>query len=308
MNFTWRSLWFALMIVSLMMMGTACGSSMGDGAQSGEITVGGKDFTEQHLLTKITSIYLKEKGYKVKEAGSMGSSVARSALENGQIDMYWEYTGTALMVFLKEPAETDPAAAFKKVKKLDAENDLVWLEQAELNNTYTILMRQDQAEKLNIRSLSDLAAYVKKNPKALRFATNAEFYSRQDGMKGLEKKYGFQFPTNRVKKMDSGILYNALKEKQVDVSVGFATDGRIKGFNLVSLEDDQKFFPVYHAAPVIRKDVLSKNKKIEGLLNDLARRLTTENMMELNYKVDVDHQNETKVAREWLVSEKLIQK
>jgi osmoprotectant transport system substrate-binding protein len=106
--------------------------------------------------------------------------------------------------------------------------------------------------------------------------------------------------------MDSGILYNALKEGQVDVSVGFATDGRIKAFNLVRLEDDKGFFPAYNASPVVRQEALKENPDLKELLIRLAERLDTDTMVELNYKVDVEHQDVTEVAREWLVSEGLV--
>ncbi|CAH0261339.1 Osmoprotectant-binding protein OsmX [Peribacillus sp. Bi96] len=212
---------------------TACSSSesnAGSNENKGKITVGGKDFTEQHILTQITSIYLKEKGYKVDEASSMGSTVARSALENGQLDVYWEYTGTALMVYLKEPVETDPDKAYKKVKELDKKNKLEWLNKSAFNNTYAILMREDYAKELGIKSVSDLAEFVNQDSNQLKFGSNSEFYARKDGMKGLEKEYNFSLPAKNVVKMDTGLLYNSLKEGQVDVAVGFATDGRIKGF------------------------------------------------------------------------------
>jgi osmoprotectant transport system substrate-binding protein len=275
-------------------------------AKKGKVVVGGKDFTEQHILTKITAIYLKEKGYEVEEASNMGSSVVRQALENGQIDVYWEYTGTALVVYQKQAVETDPKIAYDKVKEKDKEKKLAWLDKANFNNTYAILMRQDKAGELGIKTLSDLANYVNSNGDKLKFASNAEFYAREDGIKGLEKKYGFAFPAKNVVKMDSGLLYNALKDSQVDVSVGFATDGRIKGFNLVALEDDKFFFPAYNAVPVIRQEVLDQQGELADLLNEVANRLDTETMMKLNFTVDVEHKDVAEVAREWLVSQQLI--
>ncbi|PAQ16014.1 glycine/betaine ABC transporter substrate-binding protein [Bacillaceae bacterium SAOS 7] len=292
----------------LMAVLVACGSESagGSGESKRKITVGGKDFTEQHILTKMTSVYLKEKGYKVDEASSMGSTVARSALENGQLDVYWEYTGTALMVYLKQPVETDPVKAYEKVKELDKENGLSWLNKSEFNNTYAILMREDQAKELGIKSISDLAEFVKKDASKLKFATNSEFYAREDGMKGLEKKYGFSFPSKNVVKMDTGLLYNSLKDSQVDVTVGFATDGRIKGFNLVVLEDDKQFFPAYNGVPVVRQEAVEKYPELEGLLNELADRLDGETMKDLNYRVDVKHEDVNEVAREWLTAEGLL--
>ena len=168
-------------------------------------------------------------------------------------------------------------------------------------------MTQEKAEELGIHSISDLAKYMNEKPDELKFASNAEFYAREDGIKGLEKHYGFKFPAKNVVKMDSGLLYNALKDGQVDVSVGFATDGRIKGFNLVALEDDQLFFPAYNAAPVVRQEIVDKYPEVAELLNTIAGKLDTETMMELNYSVDVEHKEVSTVAREWLQQQGLVQ-
>ncbi|MEW9673808.1 glycine betaine ABC transporter substrate-binding protein [Ammoniphilus sp. 3BR4] len=314
-----KKTWLSLFLSVSMLLLSACGSSNQDtagqsgnqsepaaGKSKGSISVGGKDFTEQMILSKITSIYLGENGYEVKEAGSMGSSVVRSALENKQIDLYWEYTGTGLIVYQKQAVETDPEKAYEKVKENDKKNNLVWLNKADFNNTYAILMPQAKADELGIKSISDLAKFVSEKPDHLKFATNAEFYAREDGVKGLEKTYEFQFPIKNVVKMDSGLLYNALKDGQVEVSVGFATDGRIKGFNLVALEDDKQFFPAYNAAPVTRKELIDTHPEVADLMNQVSEKLNTETMMQLNYMVDVEHKDVTEVAREWLVSQKFI--
>lgn len=300
-----------LLFTSLLLILVACGgnesktssdtSDKNDEAVTEEkekIVIGGKDFTEQLLLSKITAIYLKENGYPIEEASNMGSTVVRSALENGQIDLYWEYTGTALVIFQEQEAETDPDKTYQIVKENDAEVGLVWMDKSEVNNTYALLMRRDKAEELGIKTISDLANHINNVDDSLIFSSNAEFYAREDGMKGLQKEYGFEFPANNVVRMDSGLLYDALKEGQTDVSVGFATDARIKGFDLVVLEDDLKFFPAYNAAPVIREDKL--NDEIAGLLNELAANLDSEIMMGLNYLVDVEHKDISEVAREWL--------
>jgi osmoprotectant transport system substrate-binding protein len=301
-----------LFITVLMMFSlAACGGSStstneGDEGAKGKITVGGKDFTEQQVLAKITGIYLKEKGYDVEEASNMGSTVVRTALENGQIDVYWEYTGTGLVVYQKQEVETDPDKAYEKVKENDKENGIAWLNKANFNNTYAILMKKELADELGIKTISDLADLVNKDADKYKFASNAEFYARDDGMKGLQKHYGFEFPAKNVVKMDSGLLYNALKDGQVDVSVGFATDGRIRGFDLVALEDDQLFFPAYNGAPVVKQEVIDKYPEITDLLNELAGRLDTEIMMGLNYSVDVEHKDVTEISRKWLEDQGLI--
>lgn len=280
------------------------GSNEPSEEKKAKLTIGGKDFTEQLILSKMTSIYLKENGYDVEEASNMGSAVVRTALENGQIDLYWEYTGTALVVYQEHEVETDPDKTYQIVKETDAEEGLVWLDKAEINNTYALLMREELADELGIHTISELANHINNIDDSLKFASNAEFYARDDGMKGLEVKYGFEFPSKNVVRMDSGLLYNALKEGQVDVSVGFATDGRIKGFELITLADDQFFFPAYNAAPVIREDLV--DDEISTLLNNLAAKLNTETMMNLNYSVDVEHNDIAEVSRQWLVEQGLL--
>jgi len=297
-----------LLFVSLMALLVACSSDTGTNGNNGEdtssqekekIVIGGKDFTEQLLLSKITSVYLKENGYPVEEASNMGSTVVRSALENGQIDLYWEYTGTALIIYQEQDVETDPVKTHEIVKETDAEIGLVWLDRSEVNNTYALMMREEKAEELGIKAISDLADYINDVDDSLVFSSNAEFYARDDGMKGLQKEYGFEFPSNNVVRMDTGLLYDALKEGQTDVSVGFATDARIKRFDLVVLEDDLMFFPAYHAAPVIREDKL--NDELSELLNELSAKLDSDTMTSLNYLVDVEHEDIAEVARDWLV-------
>jgi osmoprotectant transport system substrate-binding protein len=282
----------------------ACSSS--SSGKGGKITIGGKDFTEQHVLSEMTAIYLKNKGYDVESSSNMGSTVVRQALENKQIDMYWEYTGTALIVYQKQDVETDPDTAYQKVKEVDEKNGITWLDKADFNNTYAIMMRKDTSEETGIKTISDLAEYVKSNPSDFTFSSNAEFYAREDGMKGLEKHYGFEFPSDKVVKMDSGLLYNALKDGEVDVSVSFATDARIKAFDLVLLDDDKQFFPAYNGAPVVRQEVLDNNPELADLLNELAAKLDNDTMIALNYAVDVEHKDVKEVCTDWLKEQGLI--
>ncbi len=274
--------------------------------QKVSLTIGGKDFTEQRILSKMTAIYLKEKGYQVNEVGSMASAVVRLALENNQIDLYWEYTGTALVLYQKQPAEADPERAYAKVSGKDKEKQLIWLNKADFNNTYAFLMQRDKAKELGIVTISDLANLVSENPQQIVFASNAEFYARTDGIQGLQVKYRFEFPLQNVVRMDTGLLYDALKNDEVDVSVGFATDGRIKGYRLVALEDDLQFFPAYSASPVVRQEVLEKNPEIAVLINSISERLDTDTIIKLNYLVDVEHQDVAEVVREWLSAQELL--
>jgi len=269
------------------------------------IVVGGKNFTEQQIMSQMTAQLLQAKGFKVDVKAGMGSAVLRQAQENGQIDVYWEYTGTSLITYNKINDRMSAADTYAKVKDLDAAKGLVWLNPSKANNTYSLAMNQDDAKKQGIVSISDLAAKVKGGAK-LTFASNAEFYARPDGLKPLEQAYGFEFPRESVKRMDTGLVYQALKEKQVDVGLVFATDGRIPAFNFVVLKDDKGFFPNYALTPVVRKQVLDANPKLAEYLNALSAKLDDATMARLNASVDVDKKTVEDVAKTFLKEQGLV--
>ncbi len=248
-------------------------------------------------------VLLESKGFDINDKTGLGGTlVARKALENDQIDCYMEYTGTALLTFLdfEEPI-TDPQECYETVKKEDLKkNDLVWLPYMSFNNTYCLLMKEEQAKKMGIKTLSDLAAAVNEDPDKIDFALNAEFYARPDGYRPLQKAYDFKFPRRNIKKMQSGLIYTALKDGQIDVGLGFATDGRIKGFDLVVLEDDKNYFPVYNPAPVVKKATADKYPELEGIFEALGEKLDTAAMTELNYQVDIEHKDVKEAATDFL--------
>ena len=274
-------------------------------ANAEALVVGGKNFTEQQLLTSMTSQYLAAKGVDVDTRAGMGTAVLRKAQVNGQIDLYWEYTGTALINFnkIKDPLSMEDG--YNKVKALDAEKGLVWLNPSKVNNTYALAMRRAEAADKGISSLSDLSKAINAGDELL-FACNAEFAARADGLKPLQKAYGFKFDRSQVKRMDTGLTYQALKEGQVNISLVFATDGRIPAFDFVVLKDDKNYFPVYALTPVIRAEALEANPELEGLMNELASRLNDQNMAELNAKVDVNKETIEKVAKGFLTEQGLI--
>jgi len=274
-------------------------------ARADSIVVGGKNFTEQQLLAAMTAQLLEAKGFDVDMRAGMGSAVVRKAQENGQVDVYWEYTGTSLIVYNKIKKRMSPEETYKTVKRLDAKKGLVWLNPSKANNTYALAMSAAEAEKLGIKSLSDLAKTIR-GGKTLTFACNAEFFARPDGLKPLQKAYGFKFGRANVKRMDSGLTYLALKNKQVHVALVFATDGRIPAFNFVVLKDDKNYFPAYALTPIIRKEVLDKNPKIAELLNNLSAKLNDKVMARLNASVDVEKKSVEKVANEFLKSNGMI--
>ncbi|HET6803795.1 MAG: glycine betaine ABC transporter substrate-binding protein [Betaproteobacteria bacterium] len=269
------------------------------------IVVGGKNFTEQQIMSQMTAQLLQAKGFKPDVKAGMGSAVLRQAQESGQIDVYWEYTGTSLITYNKINDRLSPADTYAKVKELDAAKGLVWLNPSKANNTYSLAMNQDEAKKLGIATISDLAAKVKGGAK-LTLASNAEFYARPDGLKPLEERYGFEFPRESVKRMDTGLVYQALKEKQVDVGLVFATDGRVPAFNFVVLKDDKGFFPNYALTPVVRKQVLDANPKLAEYLNALSAKLDDATMARLNASVDVDKKTVEDVARTFLKEQGLV--
>ncbi|OQY22210.1 MAG: hypothetical protein B6I34_06220, partial [Anaerolineaceae bacterium 4572_32.1] len=271
--------------------------------EKGLIVVGSKDFSEQYILGYITVLALQDAGYEVDDqVGLGGTSVNREALLAGEIDLYWEYTGTGWMAHLEhEDPITDPQECYDKVKAEDAGNGLVWLDMAPFNNTYTLMMKQTVGDDLGIKSISDLAEYINGGGDA-SLCINQEFYARPDGFKGVEALYGFQFDEAQVIMMDSGLTYKALQDGECTTAMGFATDGRISAFGFFNLEDDKQYFPVYNPAPVIRQEVLDVNPGVADVLSPIAEALTTDVMMEMNKRVDIDEEDPEDVARDFLDS------
>lgn len=291
-------------ILILTLMLSAC-SNVGIGGK--QISVGGKNFTEQYLLSEMTAFLLKEEGFKVKQMNNLGSTVVRKALENEQVDMMWEYTGTALITYMGQEPLSDPEETFQKVKELDAKRDIHWMNMSNVNNTYALAMNKDQAKELGIVSISDLADYVNNNPGELTMASDAEFANRPDGLPGVEELYGFKFGSGQIKQMDLGLTQRALNNRQVDVSVAFETDATIVDYDLVTLKDDKKFFPPYRAAVSINKNVYEKYPEIKDITAKLADKLNSDIMRELNYKVDIEGNSVSVVAHDWLVENGLIE-
>jgi len=276
------------------------------------VNVASKGFTEQVILGKIMVQLLKDRGIPVKDRTSLGgTNVCREALEQGQIDVYMEYTGTAWLTFFKKKETVrDSMGLYAKVKAIDAEKGLVWLAPAMFNNTYAIVMQRDKADKMGIQSLSDWAAWSKKNPGKMSLATNAEFYSRPDGFKGMMEFYGLAFgqeiPDANVRKMETPLCKKTVRDNQVLSGMAFATDGEIKEYEQVVLVDDKNFFPIYNPAPVVRQEVLKKYPQIKFILGEIGSSLDTATMTRLNYRVNVNGEKPDSVAKSWLTGVGLI--
>ena len=301
------------LIAVLALISAGCGGAGGGGGGASgdidlsgvEVTVGSKEFTEQLILGEITLQALENAGATVNDQiGLAGSVAARKALESGDIDMYWEYTGTAWITYL---GHTDPVPGrqkqFEAVAKEDLKkNDVKWLDPpAPANNTYAFAVRKEVYDKLGVKTLSDFKQLIEENPEEATVCVGTEFSTRDDGLPGVEKAYGFQFPTENIVKMDEGQIYQATDEgDRCNYGEVFATDGRIEGLGLEIVEDDKGFFPLYNPALNVRKDVVKEYPQIEKLFAPIAKKLTTEELQKLNAKVDVEGQLEDQVAEEWL--------
>jgi len=277
-----------------------------NGFAGGPVNVASKGFTEQVILGKIMVALLKDRGIPVKDRTSLGgTNVCREALKQGQIDVYMEYTGTAWLTFFKKKEMVrDPMGLFEKVKAVDAKNGLVWLKPAKFNNTYSIVMSAEKADQMGIKTLSDWAVWSKKNPGKMSLASNAEFYSRADGFKGMMEFYGLTFgkeiPDANVKKMETPLCKKAVRDNQVLSGMAFATDGEIKDYNQTVLTDDKNYFPIYNPAPVVRKAVLDQYPNIKFILGEIGPSLDTATMTRLNYRVNVNGEKPEAVAKSWL--------
>jgi osmoprotectant transport system substrate-binding protein len=275
--------------------------------QKGEITIGAKSMTEQYLLMKITSLVLQTHGYHVKEMVFLDSPSIRSAIENNIIDLYWEYTSTALVNYQKKPPIFNAQKAFRLVAETDRNKRLIWLTKSQLNSSWAIIISEDLAKKLDIHTISDLSKYVRTNNHDLRFATNKEYLNRADGFKQLEQKYQFSVPKDKTIVVDTSLLSQAVQEGRVEVAVGMAEDARVQSGHLVILKDDRHVFPPYNAAPVILQHTLTKKPELKEILTQISAVLTNPNMLELLYKVDIQHKDITQTAWTFVKNHHLLQ-
>jgi osmoprotectant transport system substrate-binding protein len=293
------------MLVSLLCTLGLVSGVVGSASANSTIVVGGKKFTEQQLVAEMTTQLLRANGYSVDKRPDLGSSVLRAAQENGQVDVYWEYTGTSLVIYNKVTDKLDADETYKKISALDAEKGITWLNPSKANNTYAFAMRKDEADKEGIVSISDLAKNVGEG-KTYKFASNAEFFSRTDGLRPLQDTYKFEFERKNVVRMDGGLTYQALRDGQVNVALVLSTDGRIPAFGFIVLKDDKGFFPSYALTPVIRTEVFKENPKIGELLNALSSKLDDETIAGLNSRVDVGRESIESVSKEFLQQSKLL--
>ncbi|MGP2772664.1 MULTISPECIES: glycine betaine ABC transporter substrate-binding protein [Serratia] len=280
-------------------------------AWAAPLTLASKNFTEQRILSAITVQYLRAKGFQVEPKTNLATVITRNAMINKQIDMTWEYTGTSLIIFNHINKRMTPQETYDTVKKLDAKLGLVWLQPADMNNTYAFAMQRQRAEKEQIRTMSQLVAKVeqvrKTDPKHnWLLGLDLEFAGRSDGLKPMQALYDMPLDRPQIRQMDPGLVYNAIRDGFVDAGLVYTTDGRVKGFDLQVLEDDKGYFPSYAVTPVVRADVLQNTPGLEAALNTLSQQFNNQVITELNARVDIDYQTPQQVADAFLKQRGLI--
>ncbi|MBI6152832.1 glycine betaine ABC transporter substrate-binding protein [Serratia surfactantfaciens] len=291
------------LLFSLLMSGSA--------AWAAPLTLASKNFTEQRILSAITVQYLRAKGFQVIPKTNLATVITRNAMINKQIDMTWEYTGTSLIIFNHINKRMSPQETYDTVKKLDAKLGLVWLQPADMNNTYAFAMQRQRAEKEQIRTMSQLVAKVeqvrKTDPKHnWLLGLDLEFAGRSDGLKPMQALYDMPLDRPQIRQMDPGLVYNAIRDGFVDAGLVYTTDGRVKGFDLQVLEDDKGYFPSYAVTPVVRAEVLQNTPGLEEALNTLSKQFNNQVITELNARVDIDYQTPQQVADAFLKQRGLI--
>lgn len=272
-----------------------------------KIRVTSKEFTEQLILGKMTVQALKVMGADVQDATNVqGSTAARNSVLQGQNDVQWEYTGTGWISYLgHDKPVPDAKKQYEVVRDEDLKkNGIVWLPPSSFNNAYVLAVTEKTEKKYGLKKISD----IEKVPAAQRtFCMEAEFASRPDGMPGMLKAYGLKVPQGQWKRMGTGVVYSTTAKGGCTFGEVYDTDGRIKALNLTTLEDDKKFFPIYNPSVTLRKPIYDKAPKaFDDAFAQISKKLNTNVMRELNGKVDVDGQDPTVVAKDWMVKEGLV--
>jgi len=296
---------------------TVSKESVGEGVKAGSIKkvdalkdapikVGSKDFDEQLLLGQVAMVALEAAGAKpVDKTNIQGSNNTRLALTGGAVDLYWEYTGTGWISYLKQTKPIpDPQKQYDAVLAADAAKGVTWWDRAPANNTYALAQTKATLDKYGVKTLSDYAALAKKDPAAASMCLESEFQSRDDGFPGVEKTYGFTVPTKSQHLLDTAVVYTELsKGGTCNFGEVFTTDGRVASLKLNVIEDDKKFFPNYNPALTVRSDIAKKYPSLEALFKPIADKLTTEKLLALNKEVSVDGKKPRAVAEAWMKSE-----
>ena len=266
-------------------------------SHSGRIIVGSKNFTEQVILAELMAQHLEDRLHVPVERRFYlaGSYIAHQAVLADRIDIYPEYTGTALTAILKESPNWDPNTVFNEVREeYEKRFHLTVTPPFGFNNSFAMVMRGDDARKLGITKLSEAKPYAPQ----WAFGCGYEFLERPDGYAGFVRRYGLTF-RDKPRVMDLGLLYRALQDHQIDLAAANGTDGLIAALNMVALQDDLHYFPPYEAVPVVNDDAMSRFPGLAGALNELANVISDEEMRKMNYAVDGEHRDVVDVVKEF---------
>jgi osmoprotectant transport system permease protein len=275
-------------------LGVAYNSWRGASARP-DLVVGSKDFTESIILAEMLAQSLEARGLRVGRSYELGGNLCHDSLVAGRIDAYPEYTGTSFTAILKHPPVSDPREVYEQVRREYAEKFGVEVgDPLGFSNDFAILVRGDDARRLNLRTISDAAPHAP----GFRAGFGQDFMSREDGYAGLVRAYDLRFG-ERPREMDLSLSYRALADRQVDVIAGNSTDGMIAALGLTQLEDDRRYFPPYEAVMLTRRDALARHPATRDALGQLAGSISTEEMRHLNYEVDGRKRAPADVVREW---------
>lgn len=285
-------------IVAGVIVGLCVSAGLAGCSREHPITVGSKNFTEQVVLGEIVAQHVEHRlGRQVARKFNLGGTMlAHQALVRGEIDLYPEYTGTALTAILKLPPVHDQAAGMTLIRtEYQARFGLQWMDPLGVNNTFAMVIREADARKHNIVTLSDAARYAP----GWSLGVGYEFQQRPDGLAGLLKTY--QLPLQGTPKtMDLGLLYKALEQGQVSMVAGNATDGQLSVLNAVVLQDDRQYFPPYDCGFVVRPEILDAHPALQQALGELVGRFSNQTMRKLNHQVDGEHRPVREVAEQFL--------
>ncbi len=284
---------FGIVLVVLMMLASSASMAFAQGDDA--IVVGSKDFTEQRFLGYIILVALQENGFEVVDEIDLGgTAIARGALESGEIDVYPNYTATAIIqslpnlgINVPQEAASDAYEAYAVAASLDATyNDLIWLRPAPANNTYTIAARADWAEERGLQTFDDLATYINEGNE-VRMISNEEFTTREDGLVTFEETYGFEIPRDNIDSLPGAVTGQAHQQlvaqsDQFDLAVAYGTDGTLSTFNLVVFDDSRGAQPVYQPTAVFRGEVLRANPQIVDIINPIFATFDVETLQTWN--------------------------
>jgi len=286
-----RAFWTILLVLTL----ASCGPP-----RDQVIVVGSKNFTEQVILGELVAQYLEARtGLRVERRFYLGGTyICQQALLAGRMDVYVEYTGTALTAILKQPVAHDAADVYKRVKDLYAKRfHLAVMPPLGFNDTFVLVVRGDTARKDHIRTISQAVPFAVH----WRPGFGYEFMERADGYQGLVKTYGLKFG-GPPRIMDLGLLYRALLDRQVDVVAGNSTDAQLEAEDFTVLQDDKHYFPPYQAVPVVREKTLELHPAVRQALEQLAGKVSDQQMRRLNYEVVVQHRSVRDAVQDFLQS------